>query len=89
MVVRIQTYLEFVGFPKDLSAKRKLCLIPLLFQEANYDNLDWTSRSGSLEQLTDFFELDCMFQNDGKKRSELNCETFKAYIDSSLAFVRK
>ncbi len=70
MVVRIQTYLEFIGFPQGKHSKQRLGLIPLLFQEANYDNLDWSSNSVFLEQLNDYFELDCMFQNGGKKRAE-------------------
>lgn len=84
MVVRIQTYLEFIGFPQNDAARRMLSLIPLLFQEANYDNIDWGDKNASLEQLTDFFELDCMFQNEGKHRAELDDEKFKAYIRQSL-----
>ncbi len=89
MVVRIQTYLEFIGFPQGEHARQRLGLIPLIFQEANYDNLDWSDNSAFLEQLNDFFELDCMFQNGGKKRAELDRQTFKAYIDGSLASIRK
>ncbi len=89
MVVRIQTYLEFIGFPQGEHARQKLSLIPLLFQEANYDNIEWSDSSASLEQLNDFFELDCMFQNAGKKRAELDRETFKAYIDGAFAAIRK
>ena len=69
MVIRIQTYLEFVGFPQAESVKRRLSLIPLIFQEANYDNIDFCNRSACLEQLADFYELDCMFQNEGTSRA--------------------
>jgi hypothetical protein len=88
MTARIQTYLEFIGFPQSHADKRKLSLIPLLFQEANYDNIDWTNRVAYLEHLNDFFELDCMFQNEGKNRADLGEEEFKAYIDRSLLFCR-
>ena len=86
MVIRIQTYLEFVGFPQAESAKRRLSLIPLIFQEANYDNIDFSNRSACLEQLADFYELDCMFQNEGTGRAELDDKTFKAYINRSMRF---
>jgi hypothetical protein len=86
MVISIQTYLEFIGFPKTQAVKRRLSLVPLLFQEANYDNIDFCNRAACLEQLADFFELDCMFQNEGISRAELDDKTFKTYIDRSMRF---
>ena len=86
MVLRIQTYLEFIGFSQTEAAKRRLSLVPLLFQEANYDNIDFSNRTACLEQLADFFELDCMFQNEGTSRAELDDKTSKTYIDRSMRF---
>lgn len=83
----VKNYLQSKGFPKSLSAKSKLSLAPLLFQEANYDGIEWTERNADLEQLTDMFEIDYLVQNFGKTRKEASQEEFEKYIQDSLNFI--
>ena len=61
----IKSYYKDNGYPKEL-AIHKLSLIPSLFQEANYDNIVWSSQNGELGHLNILFQLDCMFHNSGK-----------------------
>ena len=75
-------YLKF-GFPNKLSKFDK-SLIPLTFQEANYDDIHWTDKNAELRHLSSILEIDCMFQNEGKNRCELSEEEFKNYIKFSF-----
>ena len=67
----IKSYYKDNGYPKELSI-HKLSLIPSLFQEANYDNIVWSSQNGELGHLNILFQLDCMFHNSGKSREKLS-----------------
>lgn len=76
------------GFPEELT-KWQLSLVPFLFQEANYDDINWTNQSEDLRHLKITFNLDCMFQNQGKSRQELSRQQFDRYIQFSLSAIDK
>ena len=78
----IKSYYKDNGYPKELSI-HKLSLIPSLFQEANYDNIVWSSQYGELGHLNILFQLDCMFHNNGKSREKLSEKDFFKYVDFS------
>lgn len=68
------------GFPKKCS-EISLSLIPAIFHEAIYDGIDWSTQSADLGHMEYDFELDCIFQNEGKRRTELTKEAFEEYAD--------
>ena len=76
------------GFPKALT-KERLSLIPCHFQEAIYDGINWTEQNADLGHLEIDFQVDCIFQNEGKTRNELSSEEFKRYVEYSWLIVRK
>ena len=48
-----------------------LSLVPFLFQEANYDDIDWSRKDSDLGHLEAFFELDLLVQFAGRERSDI------------------
>ena len=46
------------GFPADVDAKCRLSVLPLIFQEANYDDLDWSEKDSDLGHLSDMIRID-------------------------------
>lgn len=82
----IYDYYKKNGFPKALT-KESLSLIPFHFQEARYDGIDWYKQNGDLGHLVDDFQIDCIFQNEGKSRQQLTKEEFEKYIAYSYAII--
>ena len=76
------------GYPKALT-KEELSLIPLHFQEAMYDGINWENQDAGLGHLEFDFQIDCIFQNEGKTRNELSPEEFKKYVDYSYSIVKR
>src|SRR5436305_8712389 len=66
--------LNSIGFPTHEEHKARVSLVPYIFQEANYDDISWTSQQADLGHLGAYFELDFMLQNQGRERSEAAAE---------------
>ena len=75
------------GFPISKEDKLALSLEPFVFQEANYDEIDWTSKNADLSHLEHIFNIDVQLQNEGKTRSELRDEEFDEYVQLSFASI--
>ncbi len=69
------------GFPRKLSQRLELSLVPFFFQEANYDDIDWTSRDSPLGDLAGIFAIDVAVQTGGRRRHELTQDEYKEYVD--------
>jgi len=89
-----QSKLEYVaaqltakGFPRSREEKLALSLVPLVFQEANYDEIDWTLKDADLSHLEHIFNIDVQLQNEGKTRNELRDEEFDEYVRLSFAAI--
>src|SRR5258706_13541961 len=78
----IKEHFKERGHPQRITLNH-LSLLPAYFQEAIYDGIDWWKQNTSLQQLKIEFELDCMFQNEGKMREELSPREFEEYADFS------
>ena len=83
-LVRVRDALRNDGFPVDTESKWALSLIPLVFQEANHDGIDWTERNSPLEHLEDLITIDVLVQCCGRTRAELSEDEYLHYVDSSL-----
>lgn len=79
--------LNSIGFPTHAEHKARVSLAPNIFQEANYDNIAWTTQQSDLGHLSGYFELDFMVQNQGRERSEATNKEFKMYVNESLNFI--
>ncbi len=53
-LLHLREVLQRTGFPTDRDQRRELSLVPLVFQEANYDDIDWTDRAAPLGHLYGF-----------------------------------
>ena len=73
------------GFPTDPSEQRELSIVPLVFQEALYDDIDWYERRAPLGRLATYFVIDFAIQSGGRERAEVTDETFGAYVAASNA----
>ena len=72
------------GFPPNQEENCKLSIVPLVFQEANYDDLDWSDQNADLGHLTDYFAIDLYLYSGGRTRDELSDTEFRNYFDSAL-----
>ena len=83
-VGRIADFLETDGFPSTEDENASLSLVPFIFQEANYDDIDWSQKGSDLRQLRRFFELDLLVHFAGRERSEITDIDYAQYYASSL-----
>lgn len=77
-------YLRTKGFPSSQRDRSELSLVPFVFQEANYDDITWTTQSAELGHLKEILELDFVVQSGGQARSAASTKEFDSYIDSSF-----
>ena len=84
---RAQQYLHANGWPETREDRFALSLVPLIFQEANYDDIDWGDQGASLGRLEWMFSIDVLVQSKGRARAELNEDEFSEYIELSMAAI--
>ena len=86
-LIHLRDTLRESGFPRSSSQRLALSLVPFIFQEANYDDIDWTSRDASLGDLAGFFAIDVAVQTAGRRRHELTQDEYKEYVDASFSTI--
>jgi hypothetical protein len=90
---RIQTALESGGYPASEPDQLELSIIPYVFQEANYDGIDWWSRdSAKHRQLKNLLEIDFLTQMAGKRRedaSDAEIEDYRLRARRAIDFRRR
>jgi hypothetical protein len=86
-LLHLRNVLERTGLPKDRYQRLELSLVPLVFQEANYDDIDWTDRGAPLEHLSGIFTIDVAVQSDGCERHELTDIEYNDYVHISFAAI--
>jgi hypothetical protein len=79
--------LNAIGFPTEREHKARVSLVPYIFQEANYDDISWTSQQADLAHLGPYFDLDFMVQNQGRERREVSEQEFKRYVEDAFTFI--
>ncbi len=86
-LLHLRDVLRRTGFPTDRDQRRELSLVPFVFQEANYDDIDWTDRAAPLGHLSGIFAIDGAAQSDGRERHELTDAEYNDYVDISFAAI--
>ena len=86
-LLNLRDVLRRTGFPTDRHQRRELSLVPFVFQEANYDDIDWTDRAAPLGHLSGIFAIDVAAQSDGRERHELTDAEYNEYVDISFAAI--
>ena len=86
-LLHLRDVLRRTGFPTDRDQRRELSLVPLVFQEANYDDIDWTDRAAPLRHLSGVFTIDIAVQSGGRERHELTNAEYNEYVDISFAAI--
>ncbi len=83
-LIDLQTTVQEHGLP--LPDKRKLdaCIMPFIFQELNYDDYDWSSRTAPLGGLEDLADIDVAIWSNGRRRSEMTDSEYENYWEFSL-----
>jgi hypothetical protein len=77
---RIQAALESGGYPAREADQLELSIIPYVFQEANYDDIDWWSRDSAKHgQLKRLLEIDFLTQMAGKRREDASDAEIEDY----------
>ena len=81
----IEAALKAGGYPAAERDQLALSIVPFVFQEANYDGIDWGSRdSTTLDQLGDMLEIDFLTQIAGKRRADASDAEITEYRQRSL-----
>ncbi len=83
-LLHVRDVLRRTGLPTNRDQRRELSLVPFIFQEANYDDIDWTDRVAPLQQLTGIFAIDVAVQSDGRERHELTDAEYNDYVYRSF-----
>jgi hypothetical protein len=83
-MLHVRDVLQRTGFPTDRNQRRELSLVPLIFQEANYDDINWTDRTAPLGHMSSIFAIDVAVQSDGRERHELTDDEYKVYVQLSF-----
>jgi hypothetical protein len=86
-LLHLRDILLKTGFPTDRNQRRELSLVPFVFQEANYDDIDWTDRAAPLGHLSGIFAIDVAVQSDGRERPELTDAEYNEYVHISFAAI--
>ncbi len=86
-LLHLRKVLQKTGFPTDRDQRRELSLVPLVFQEANYDDIDWTDRAAPLEHLHGIFAIDIAVQTSGRERHELTDGEYDNYVQISFTAI--
>ncbi|MEX2091633.1 MAG: hypothetical protein WD971_03100 [Pirellulales bacterium] len=85
----IRTQLVEHGFPADVDTKCRLSVLPLIFQEANYDDLDWSEKDADLGHLSDMFRIDFALFFEGRSRSDVTEAEYRSYFESGLRCIAR
>jgi hypothetical protein len=86
-LLHLRDVLRRTGFPTNRDQRLDLSLVPLVFQEANYDDIDWTDRAAPLGHLSGILAIDVAVQFDGRDRHELTDAEYNEYVRTSFAAI--
>ena len=86
-LLHVHEVLQRTGFPTDRNQRCELSLVPFVFQEANYDDINWTDRAAPLGHLSRIFAIDIAVQSGGRERHELTDAQYKEYVEVSFAAI--
>ena len=86
-LLNLRDALERTGFPSDRDQRLALSLVPFWFQEANYDDIDWTDRAAPPGHLSGILTIDLAVQSGGCERHELTDAEYNEYVDMSFAAI--
>ena len=86
-LLHLRDILQRTGFPTDRNQRYELSLVPLVFQEANYDDIDWTDRAAPLGHLSGILAIDVVVQSDGRERHELTDAQYDEYVHRGFAAI--
>ena len=86
-LLHLRDVLQRTGFPTERNQRLELSLVPFVFQEANYDDIDWTDRAAPLGHLSGILTIDIAVQCDGCGRHELTDPEYDEYVHLSFAAI--
>ena len=86
-LLHLRDVLQRTGYPADRALRLELSLVPSVFQEANYDDIDWTDSTAPLGHLAAIFAIDIAVQSGGRERHELTDAEYNEYVHMSLAAI--
>src|SRR5581483_4032854 len=85
----IRSFLIAKGFPTLRDDKCRLSLLPLVFQEANCDGINWGTPHANLGHLTDILNVDFQVQNQGLSLIEVTDKEFQSYRESFFECIER
>ena len=83
-LIHVKDLIRTHGFPLPETLKLEACSMPYLFQELNYDDYDWSTRSTEFGHLADMVDVDVIVWSDGRSRNELTDAEYDTYFNFCL-----
>ena len=83
-LIDLRTTLQQLGLPLPDKQKLDACVMPFIFQELNYDDHDWSSRTAPLGQLEALVDIDVAIWSNGRRRSEMTDAEYGNYWEFCL-----
>jgi len=68
-------------------AKADSCTNAFIFQELNYDDYDWSSRTAPLGGLEGLVDIDVAIWSNGRRRSEMTDAEYRKYWEFCMSAI--
>ena len=84
----LRTTVQEHGLPLPDKEKLDACIMPFIFQELNYDDYDWSSRTAPLGELEEVVDIDVAIWSNGRRRSEMTDAEYQNYWQFCMSAIR-
>jgi hypothetical protein len=86
---RMREMLTTSGFPHNDVDRFQTSLVPFIFQEANYDGIDWHVGARGFDHLQQLFDIDFYVAMGGRERDDVATAEEEAYWSRAHAFIER
>ncbi len=86
-LIDLRSMVQEHGLPLPDERKLDACVMPFIFQELNYDDYDWSSRTAPLGGLEDLVEIDVAIWSNGRRRSEITDAEYRNYVEFCMSAI--
>ncbi len=89
LLTDLRTTVQEDGLPLPDKQNPDACIMPFIFQELNYDDYDWSSRTAPLGHLEDLVDIDVAIWSNGRRRSEMTDAEYQNYWQFCMRAIRR
>ncbi len=86
-LIDLRSMVQEHGLPLPDERQLDACVMPFIFQELNYDDYDWSSRTAPLGGLEDLGDIDVTIWSNGRRRSEMTEAEYRKYWEFCMSAI--